>query len=141
MSLSAAVAYRWDGRRSRLFFQMKPDSYDTASLIDFLKDLRHEFPRDRVILVWDNLSSHKSAPMREYLGTQRRWLRVARLPGYAPELNPVESMWGNLKGGELANRCVSELGEMTRAARKGIRRIRRRSGLLFGFLRHAGLPL
>jgi transposase len=34
---------------------------------------------------------------------QRRWLSVERLPGDAPELNPVESAWRNVKGQELAN--------------------------------------
>ena len=34
--------YRWDGRRSKLFFQTRDGSYNTASLIQFLEDLRHE---------------------------------------------------------------------------------------------------
>jgi hypothetical protein len=34
------------------------------------------------------------------------WLQIERLPGYAPELNPVEPLWGDLKGGELANLYV-----------------------------------
>jgi transposase len=28
---------------------------------------------------------------------------VERLPGYAPELNPVEGVWANLKGQEFAD--------------------------------------
>jgi transposase len=35
--------------------------------------------------------------MTEYLRGQRRWLSVERLPGYAPELNPLESVWGNVE--------------------------------------------
>jgi hypothetical protein len=42
MSVAAALAYRWDGKRSRLFFQTKADSYNEDSLIAFLKDLRDE---------------------------------------------------------------------------------------------------
>jgi hypothetical protein len=33
MSASAVLAYRFDGKRSRLLFQVKPDSYNTQSLI------------------------------------------------------------------------------------------------------------
>jgi DDE superfamily endonuclease len=44
--------------------------------------------------------------MKEYLLQERRWLKVERLPGYAPDLNPVETLWGNIKGQELANRVV-----------------------------------
>ena len=41
--------------------------------------------------------------MRAHLNQQRDWLTMKRLPAYAPELNPVEFLWANLKGGELAN--------------------------------------
>jgi transposase len=40
--------------------------------------------------------------MKAYLASQRSWLVVERLPAYAPELNPAEKLWANLKGGELA---------------------------------------
>ena len=43
MWVAAALAYRWDGKRARLFFQTKPDSYNEDSLITFLKDLKREF--------------------------------------------------------------------------------------------------
>jgi putative transposase len=39
---------------------------------------------------------------------------MERLPAYAPELNPVEAVWGWLKYGKLANfvpRSVQELND------------------------------
>ena len=48
--------------------------------------------------------------MRSFLATQRDWLVVERLPGYAPDLNPVEQVWSNLKGNELANLAAEALG-------------------------------
>ena len=50
-----------------------------------------------------------------YLARQRRWLTVERLPGYAPDLNPVEVLWGNIKGQELANLCPDDLGDVAAA--------------------------
>jgi DDE superfamily endonuclease len=141
MSMSAAIAYRWDGSHSRLFFQMKPGSYDTDSLIPFLMDLHREMRGQKVILIWDGLMVHRSRKMNEFVHSQRSWLEVERLPAYSPDLNPVEDLWGNIKGQELANRCVNALAEMTGAARRGIARVQRRQGLLFGFLKHAGLSL
>src|SRR5437899_2362107 len=82
----AALAYRWDGQCSRLFFQMKPGSYDTPSLISFLKDLRREFQGQRVLLIWDGLPAHRSKDMQEHVRAQRSWLTVERLPAYAPDL-------------------------------------------------------
>ena len=79
--------------------------------------------------------------MKAYLASQRRWLVVERLPAYAPELNPVEKLWANLKGRELANLCAETLDEPIRAARRGVERVRNDEDLLFGFLKATGLSL
>lgn len=95
MSISTVLGYRWDGARSRLFFQTGKGCYNTESLIAFLEDLRREVRGKKVILVWDGLPAHKSRAVQDYLLQQRDWLTVQRLPGYAPDLNPVETLWGN----------------------------------------------
>jgi transposase len=70
-----------------------------------------------------------------------RWLRVERLPGYAPELNPTESLWQNIKGQERANFCGTSLRCAAAQCRRGVRRVRRRPSLRFSFLEQAGLSL
>ena len=79
--------------------------------------------------------------MKEFLAGQEHWLEVERLPAYAPELNPAEGLWANLKGRELANVCEDEIEDVAMVAGQGVRRVRRCRDLLFGFLRHAGLDL
>ena len=96
LSLAVALAFRWDGRRSDLMFQTRPGSYNDVALIGFLNELKRHFRRRRLILIWDGLPSHKSRAMLAYLQTQRAWLTVERLPGYAPDLNPTELVWGNV---------------------------------------------
>lgn len=139
--MAGALAYRWDGRRARLYFQTIPDSYNDERLIEFVRHLRRHFRGEHVILIWDGLPSHRSARMRQYLDEQRHWLEVERLPAYAPELNPVEGLWASLKGRDLANRCEECIDDLADVAHRGARRVRSCQDLLFGFLRHAGLPL
>jgi transposase len=139
MSISAALGYRWDGTRCRLFFQTRDGSYNSQSLIAFLEELRRERRGHKVILVWDGLPAHKSRAMQEYLWQQRHWLSVQALPGYAPDLNPVETLWENIKGQELANRCAEDLKEVDRALRSGMARVEDSGKLPFSFLAHAGL--
>jgi len=139
LSVSAALCFRWDGQQSRLFFRTLEGNYDSLTLIKFLKDLRREFNGQRVLLIWDGLPAHKSRVMKNYIASQRKWLVVERLPGYAPELNPVELLWGNVKGRELANRCVDHLSEIGKALRCGLRRAGRSAKLAFSFLDHVGL--
>ena len=139
MSIAAALAYSWDGRRSRLFFKTKPDSYNTESLVAFLKDLKREFRSRNCILIWDGLPAHKSGEMKKYLASQHEWLFVERLPGYSPDLNPVETLWGNVKGQELSNLCAEDLGEVAEALQRGMARVGACDELAGAFLNHAGL--
>ena len=111
LSICAALGFRWDGQRCRLWFQLRPGSYNAAGLIDFLRDLKKHLRRQQAILIWDGLPAHKSREMRAYLESQKSWLNVEMLPGYSPDLNPVEDLWGNVKGQELANRCVEGLAD------------------------------
>ena len=133
------MAFRWDGRHARFFFQTHPGSYTDRRLITFLRDLRRHLRGQPVILIWDGLPAHKSYLMRDYVADQRRWLTVERLPGYAPELNPVEPIWGNIKRTELANLCAPHLDALRGPLRRGCARVRRHPHLAFSFLHHAGL--
>ena len=141
MSIGAVLAYRGDGRRARLWFQLKSGSYDSAGLVGFLEELKRELRGQKVILVWDGLPAHKSRLMQAYLRGQRSWVREERLPGYAPELNPVELVWQNVKGRELANLCAENLRAAAGECRRGLGRVKRNEPLLFSFLRHTGLSL
>lgn len=141
LSVAGALAFRWDARRTRFYFQTRPGSYTDVALIAFVRQLKRHFRGRRVWLLWDRLGAHQSRAMRAYLGRQRAWLTVEPLPGYAPELNPVEQVWGNVKGGELANVCADDLAGLRHPAHRGFARIRRQRHLAFAFLRHAGLTL
>jgi len=139
LSIAAALAFRWDGRRTRLYFQTHPGTYTDTTLIPFVRALKRHFRGQRVMLIWDGLGAHKSRRMARYLAAQQPWLQVERLPAYAPELNPVELLWGNLKGRELANLCPADLGALRPPVRAGCGRIRRQPALAFAFLHHAGI--
>jgi transposase len=94
-----------------------------------------------VTLIWDNLPAHTSLAMRAWLADQHTWLQAEYLPAYAPDLNPVEGLWANLKGVELANRACQSLEELAAAAEQGIGRVRGEPELLLSFLHQAGLSL
>jgi transposase len=141
LSVAVALAFRWDGRRTRLLFQTREAAYTATGLVGFLRALKRHLRGRRVILLWDGLPAHRSRVVRAYLAHQYRWLTVEPLPGYAPELNPVELVFGNVKGSELANHCGPDLAVLAGALRSGLARVRRRPQLAFAFLRHTGLDL
>jgi transposase len=87
------------------------------------------------------LPAHRSHAMGAWLRRQRSWLVVEPLPAYAPELNPVEPLWSNLKGVELANLAGESLDDVVAAAERGIQRIRGAHHLAYSFLRYCSLSL
>jgi transposase len=141
MSMAGAVAYRPDRSEAVFVFQTRQGSYNTSSLIEFLTDLHEHLGGQPVTLIWDGLPSHRSKDMKQWLATQRHWLRVEQLPGYAPDLNPIELVWGNLKGRELANLCPQDITEARTAAEAGLDRIGGDYELCYAFLDHTGLHL
>jgi hypothetical protein len=139
----AALGYRPDGTGARLCFHLQQDAYDSDSLIGVLEQLAGFYRGQRVVLLWDGLSSYWSYKMRAHLDTQRDWLTVERLPAYAPELNPVEFSVGQPQGqGRRASNFAGDtIAEVADQAHQGIQRVCDSDSLVVGFLAHTGLSL
>jgi transposase len=140
LSLAGALVYEADGSAAHLVFQLHTGAYNDESLIAFLSDVR-QLEQRPMVLIWDGLPSHRSRRMCDWLTSQRDWLSVEPLPGYAPELNPTEQVWGNLKSSELANLCADSIDDVALIAELGLDRIGTDDSLCLAFLRHAGLFL
>lgn len=93
-----------------------------------------------VVLVWDNLNTHRSQKMRQFTEANSDWLTVVRLPGYAPDLNAVEGAWSVMKSG-LGNHAATTLDELEAMVRSRLRSIQRRPGLINALLGQTGLSL
>ena len=107
---------------------------------DLLIAARRQLPGGVVVLVWDNLNVHLGPELRAFIAAQA-WLRVFRLPAYAPDLNPVEGIWPVLKRGVLANLAVASYGHLVQVIRHGLKKIQYQPGLLEGCLAGTGLTL
>jgi transposase len=140
-SMAAALCYGVRGGGAQLCFHLQAGNYDTDTLIQVLGELRRFLGGEKATLLWDGLPAHRSRAMRAWLHTQRSWLVVERLPGYAPELNPTEGLWSSLKAVELANLVAPTLAEVIQQAHRGVERVRRTPHLAYSFLRHAGLSV
>jgi hypothetical protein len=144
VSLAALIAVR-PGQRPRLIYRThrarRGDTRKGFTETDYarLLDAAHQQLGGPLVVVWDGLNTHVSRAMRELVAA-RDWLTVFRLPPYAPELNPVEPVWSNLKR-SLANLTKHDISELTVLVRTRLRRMQYRPGLLDGFLAKPGLDL
>ncbi len=75
----------------------------------YLRELLRHL-RGSVIVLLDNSSTHKEAPIERLLRQHRR-LRIECFPSYAPQLNPDEGVWLLAKR-ELANSCPNDVDEL-----------------------------
>jgi putative transposase len=139
--MAAGLCYGSHSGGASLAFHHQVGAYDTDTLIGALDQLRRALGGQKATLLWDGLPAHRSKAMGSWLRRQRHWLVVEPLPSYAPELNPVEALWANLKGVELANLAGQTLEDVIAAAERGVQRIRNTHWLPFSFLRHCGLSL
>jgi DDE superfamily endonuclease len=90
-----------------------------------------------MVVVWDNLNTHVSRRIRRLIEA-RSWLSVYRLPAYAPELNPAEGLWSNLKRSP-ANLSKQSLDQLTALIKTRLRRMQYRPGLIDGFIARTAL--
>ena len=87
---------------------------------------------DRQSPRWKKQRDHTGGPLRGRLA-------VDYLPAYAPELNPVEYIWGYWKHHELPNFCPHDFSQLSYHARHTLRRMRRRPMLVMAFWKQANL--
>jgi transposase len=134
--LSAISAISPEGK---LYFHSQDRSIDSSDVVAFLEHLLLEVP-GRLVIIWDGAPIHRSHVIKEFLanGAAPR-LHLERLPAYAPELNPGESLWQQLKGVELRNVCCFNLPHLTHELRDAVRRVRRKAPLIKSFFRGAKL--
>jgi len=120
------------------YFQLFDGSIKSAQVIAFVRHLRRHLP-GKLLLLWDRAGIHRSRVVREYLNSLGGQIVVEYLPAYAPELNPVEYIWGHLKQHELANFCARHGWELSLHATRALRRMRRRPSLIAAFWKQAEL--
>ena len=120
------------------YFQLFDGSIKSAQVIAFVQHLRRHLP-GKLLLLWDRAGIHRSRAVRQYLNSLGGQIAVEYLPAYAPELNPVEYIWGHLKQHELANFCARHGWELSLHATRALRRMRRRPSLITAFWKQAEL--
>lgn len=123
---------------TEVFFRLYPGSVTDGKLIAFLAALRRQIGQ-KLLVIWDNLPSHRSRRMKEWLRRRNGDILAEHLPAYAPELNPVEYLWGWWKGRTLPNFCPQTEWDLHHFARRGLRQAQRKKSLVAAFWKQAEL--
>jgi len=124
----------------RFYFRLYNGTVRKEEVVAFLRHLRRHV-RGKLLIIWDRLRQHRSGLVQAYVARQRGAIVLEYLPAYAPELNPVEYIWGYWKKHELPNLCAKDLLELGAYGRAALRRMRRRPTLVASFWQQTELSL
>ena len=78
---------------------------NSGTSVAFLMQLR-ERHSGQLNVIWDNAPAHRGEAMREYLRTPGLGLRLINLPGYSPDFNADEAVWGWAREEATGNLCL-----------------------------------
>jgi transposase len=125
------------GNNPKIYFKLQAGAMDKYDFIKLLKDIKTELKGKKLLLIWDGLPAHRAREVKEYIKSQKKWLRVERYPAYAPELSPVEFIWAPIKKRDLGNVPPKGLKHLKRMVKKSFKRIQSDKVLLKNCLRKA----
>src|SRR6266508_2327167 len=112
-----------------LCFRLHEGSIAKEQVVEFLKALLAHFRRPLLIIL-DSSRPHRSHLLRDYDASTAGRIQLHFPPGYAPELNPVEFLWGWLKRHALANFCPDSFAELQHTTRGKLKSAQRRSVII-----------
>ena len=91
------------------WMELEGNSNSETSAV-FLRQLR-ESHSGGLNVIWDNAPAHRGEAVREFLRTPGLDLQLMNLPGYSPDFNGDEAIWGWAREEATGNMCLG-----TRAA-------------------------
>jgi transposase len=120
-----------------MYFRLDADAnINSTSVSYFLSNLSRHL-RGPVVLLWDRFAPHRAKKARALIG--KRDIHPFFFPPYAPELNPVENLWGYLKTNPMANLAPLDVLTLAKTTRHHGRSLQRKQYLLRSFVENTPL--
>ena len=91
---------------------------NTTNMSAFLAQVSAKHRRDFIVMVVDGASSHVCKDL-----AVPKNIRLLRLPPYAPELNPQEHVWDEIREKEFPNRVFADLHSVHAQLEAGLPRL------------------
>jgi transposase len=142
ISAISAVTVSPVRNRPDLDFRLLPDDTNAhgEDTVAFLAQLRSRLGGPLTIL-WDRSRIHRrSGVVKAYLAEHPE-IVTEEFPGYAPDANPDEGVWGWTKYHRLPNFAPEDLSQLRSRLATELSTLSKRRDLLASFIRHAKIPL
>jgi putative transposase len=125
--------------RLAFYRQLFRENIVTEDMIWFLMQMHWHFHR-KVILIWDRWSVHQ-ASTRYFEQQHPDCFQFKELPGYSPELNPVEQCWKHIKYDDLPNFIPEDIDHLYAEATRALDSLHADEEFLRSAFAHCKLPI
>jgi transposase len=119
-----------------LRFRLFTGSFTGAVFIDFLRRLLRDCQGRKVHLIVDGHPVHRAKLVSAWVGRHAERIELHFLPGYSPELNPVELLNHDVKANAAGRRRPRSAGELREELHGYLRRRQRQPAVLVRFFDH-----
>jgi transposase len=119
-----------------LRFRLFTGSFTGPVFVDFLGRLLRDCGRRKVHLIVDGHPVHRAKLVSAWVGRHAERIELHFLPGYSPELNPVELLNHDVKANAAGRRRPRSAGELREELHGYLRRRQRQPQVLVRFFDH-----
>ena len=120
----------------RLRFRLFTGSFTAAVFIEFLGRLLRDSGGHKVHLIVDGHPVHRAKLVSAWVGRHAEGMQLHFLPGYSPELNPVELLNQDVKANAAGRRRARSAAELTKQLRSYLHRRQRQPEVVARFFTH-----
>jgi transposase len=124
--------------RPGLYFDLLGHNIRGPDVVAFVADLHRRL--GPVTVVWDRNTIHSRAKVVKAWLAEHPGVVAEDFPGYVPDLNPDEGVWGWAKYGRLANLAAHDKDDLWDRVVEELVEVKHRPDLLNGFIRQTELP-
>ena len=119
-----------------LRFRLFTGSFTGVVFIDFLRRLLRDCGERKLHLIVDGHRVHRAKSVGAWVGRHAERVELHFLPGYSPELNPVELLNHDVKANAAGRRRPRSAGELRGELHGYLRRRQRQPEVLVRFFNH-----
>ena len=118
--------------KGRISYSIKDDTIDSKLYIEFLEELLLNRERPLILLV-DHATFHGSKQVRDFVRAHRTRLRVFFLPKRAPEFNPDEQVWNEIKNNRIGKQPIKNKADLKERLISALDSLKQNSNRIISF--------
>lgn len=118
--------------RGQLRFMITKERIGAKIFLEFIKRLLRDI-KGNIFLIVDGHPTHKAVMVKKFTESVKDRFRLFFLPPYAPELNPDEWVWNDLKNNGIGRKAITTPNQLKKEVLSHMRSLQKTPDLIRSF--------